>query len=182
MAIDQSTPPLCACGCGLSVGKNLNPSRASGHWNKWVHGHHGRQWKVANPRGRMYPSRMIKRRRVLLHVERAEQALGRKLPVGAVVHHADGTRSAQAPLVICQDQGYHLLLHKRTRAVRAGYDPDVVAWCSKCRQYKVRSEFYVRGQSSDRAGQPISMCIACSKARIRSKQAQQPDMVVNLGS
>lgn len=50
------------------------------------------------------------------HVLLAEKALGRKLPEGAVVHHMDGNPSNNHQpfnLVICPDQAYHALLHKR---------------------------------------------------------------------
>lgn len=47
---------------------------------------------------------------VLEHVVIAESALGKRLPHKAVVHH-----HSKDQLVICQDQAYHMLLHKRTR-------------------------------------------------------------------
>lgn len=43
----------------------------------------------------------------------AEKALGKYLPNGAVVHHHTSSQ-----LVICQDQTYHKLLHRRTDALR----------------------------------------------------------------
>lgn len=47
--------------------------------------------------------------------KRAERALGHCLPPLAVVHHHtyEGDKSQ---LVICQDQGYHTLLHERMAA------------------------------------------------------------------
>ena len=54
-----------------------------------------------------------------VHAVRAERALGKPLPKGAVVHHVDGDKwNPNARLVICQDQAYHALLHKRTREIR----------------------------------------------------------------
>ena len=54
-----------------------------------------------------------------LHVLRAEKALGHPLPKGAVVHHVDGdVGNPNARLVICQDQAYHLLLHRRARELQ----------------------------------------------------------------
>ncbi|MFA4834804.1 MAG: hypothetical protein WC749_01860 [Dehalococcoidia bacterium] len=52
------------------------------------------------------------------HVLKAEKALGKPLPKGAVVHHANGSRD-NGPLVICQDTAYHSLLHQRERALKA---------------------------------------------------------------
>jgi len=64
---------------------------------------------------------VISRNRVLVyeHIEKAEKALGKKLPIGVQVHHVDGNPSnnRNSNLVICQDQGYHQLLHKRTKAL-----------------------------------------------------------------
>jgi hypothetical protein len=51
-----------------------------------------------------------------LHKVRAEQALGKPLPIKAVVHHVNGDiENPNAQLVICEDQSYHLLLHKLAR-------------------------------------------------------------------
>jgi hypothetical protein len=51
------------------------------------------------------------------HVLVAERALGKPLPKGAKVHHVNGIKSDNRPenLVICPDEAYHQLLHKRQR-------------------------------------------------------------------
>jgi len=51
------------------------------------------------------------------HVLVAEKALGKSLPKGAVVHHVDEDKQNNDPrnLVICPNQAYHNLLHKRIR-------------------------------------------------------------------
>lgn len=58
------------------------------------------------------------------HVLKAEKALGKPLPADAVVHHMNGDPGDnETPwnLVVCPDQDYHLLLHRRAQAL--GYEP-----------------------------------------------------------
>lgn len=70
------------------------------------------------------------------HVRIAEAALGKPLPHGAVVHHADGSRdnNINSNLVICPDRAYHNLLHARMDAQKACGDPDKRK-CRHCKQY-----------------------------------------------
>ena len=77
------------------------------------------------------------------HLVIAERALGHAFPPGAQVHHVDeDTRNnARTNLVICQDQAYHLLLHVRTRIVRAGGNPNTDLVCSSCHRAKPAQEF-----------------------------------------
>jgi hypothetical protein len=108
---------LCECGCGHETALAPQTDKAKG-WIKgqpkrFLRGHQGRiQWGKATVKGyRMATGRQ----RQTLHRRRAEKALGKPLPPGAEVHHADGSMRDDAPLVICQDRAYHMLLHKRMR-------------------------------------------------------------------
>ena len=58
---------------------------------------------------------------VLEHILIAERVLGKPLPKKAVVHHVDLNKfnNKNNNLALCQDNGYHLLLHKRKRALEA---------------------------------------------------------------
>jgi hypothetical protein len=70
------------------------------------------------------------------HVVIAERALGKPLPAGAQVHHVDGDRYNNNPtnLVVCQDQSYHWLLHRRRAALIATGDPNKVR-CWHCQAW-----------------------------------------------
>ena len=83
-------------------------------------------------RGRVYEHRLI-----------AEETLGRSLPAGVLVHHADGDRAnnRRTNLVVCPDDGYHQLLHLRFRVVAAGGNPNTDKFCKRCNEAKHRSQF-----------------------------------------
>src|SRR5712675_598865 len=70
------------------------------------------------------------------HVFIAEKALGKKLPIGAEVHHFDEDRSNNNPnnLVICPNRQYHSLLHQRQRALEICGN---ASWekCTICKTY-----------------------------------------------
>ena len=111
-----------------------------------------------------------------VHILRAERALGKPLPLGAKVHHADGAVDAFdpfAPLVICQDEAYHKLLHLRMKIRAAGGNPNTDKVCSVCKQAKPLNAFGI-----DRQG-PLGRqgtCKACSCAYIRCKYAENPEL------
>ena len=52
------------------------------------------------------------------HILLAENALGKKLPKKAQIHHL-GNRNDNTKIVLCQDQTYHFLLHARAMALSA---------------------------------------------------------------
>lgn len=67
---------------------------------------------------------MIKVDGVLVYEHRAlaEKALGKPLPPGAIVHHTKARDDNHGPfkLVVCPDQEYHILLHRRMQEL--GYE------------------------------------------------------------
>lgn len=75
------------------------------------------------------------------HIVLAERVLGKPLPHGAVIHHIDGdpANNSNDNLVICPNQEYHKLLHKREEALRACGHPDWLK-CHMCEQYSSPSD------------------------------------------
>lgn len=108
-------------------------------------------------------------KRVLLHRDRAERALGKSLPPNAIVHHADGSRSDDAPLVICQDDAYHKFLHMRMRIQAAGGNPNTDRLCCGCHLVKAITEFSQPRSFRNRTG--YRPCRRCERQR-RAKQRQ----------
>lgn len=106
----------------------------------------------------------------LVHRLRAEQALGHPLPHGAVVHHADGTKSDQAPLVICQDEPYHRLLHARRRIQAAGGDPNTDRICVYCRRVQPLECFVPSAAKLGNFGKWHCRSCPVQRARIRERR------------
>lgn len=96
-----------------------------------------------------------------IHVLRAEKALGKPLPRGAVVHHADGSKANDAPLVICQDSAYHNFLHKLLRVKRAGGDPHRDRICTSCRRVLPFEQFPGNALTT------VYRCHECNRAHVK---------------
>jgi hypothetical protein len=122
---------LCECGCGSLVN------------NRFVSGHNSAgpqnpNWRGGTMKGGEkgayrctyapnHPNAY--QNHVLEHRLLAEKALGKSLPVKAVVHHHDPEQ-----LVVCQDQAYHMLLHARGKAfISCGHAN--YKWCRYCKTY-----------------------------------------------
>lgn len=75
-------------------------------------------------------------RAIAKHIAVAEKALGKRLPKGAIVHHwdEDGLNNEPSNLLVCPDEAYHKLIHRRMRAYDACGHAD---WqkCSYCGEY-----------------------------------------------
>jgi len=76
------------------------------------------------------------------HILIAEAALGKYLVLPACVHHHTPTQ-----LVICQDNAYHKLLHRRTNALKACGHADWLK-CKFCKCYDAPENLrtYKRGK------------------------------------
>ena len=73
---------------------------------------------------------------VFEHILIVERALGKVLRRDAEVHHVDRDRrnNAHGNLVACHDHAYHMLLHRRQRALDACGDPSAIR-CKFCKRY-----------------------------------------------
>ena len=145
-AVVGSAPEgFCECGCGdrAPIATSTNPlyGWVKGRAVRFISGHNSKLYsRVYGTSG--YPGVSTGHgTAAALHRLRATRALGKPLPKGAVVHHADGTKDVKAPLVICQNVQYHNLLHLRMRVLKAGGDPNTQRWCGSCRQFKPFAAF-----------------------------------------
>lgn len=71
------------------------------------------------------------------HIMVAEKVFGKPLPKEAVIHHHTETQ-----LVICENQGYHMFLHQRARALAECGHPDWIR-CSFCGVWGPKTDFYL---------------------------------------
>lgn len=91
------------------------------HYQRWSK--YGRLHTINNPKGSYAITSFghvlitVDGQRILEHRHLAEKALGKPLPKGAVVHHTGEPyeNHGYCALVICPDQAYHMLIHKRMR-------------------------------------------------------------------
>lgn len=147
----------CECGCGQEVS-----GRNHGREIRFIHGHNNRGennygWKggtfVATNGYRFVKSpdhpRSNESGYVQEHILVAEKALGHYLPTDAVVHHIDENKLNNAPgnLVICPDESYHQMLHRRSRALKSCGN---AGWfrCSFCKTYDdpANMKLHIRNQ------------------------------------
>lgn len=108
------------------VGACLSPAKSRGYCFKHyaTYFKYGREYTILAPDGEGYINPdgyrefCVNGRRITEHVWLAELALGKPLPKGAVVHHMNRDKlDNHTPfnLIVCPDQAYHMLLHKRMR-------------------------------------------------------------------
>jgi hypothetical protein len=173
----------CECGCGnlapLAQYTNRQWGYTKGEPIRFIHGHNTRLrerkgelhvnamgYRVARPaeNGRVHRNGYV-----LEHIAVVERALGRPLPKGAVIHHVNGDRTDNRPqnLVVCPDQAYHLLLHKRQRAFDACGHAD---WrkCTYCGEYDDPSRMYLSRTGSQAHHRE------CRNRMLRAKRQARP--------
>jgi hypothetical protein len=86
---------------------------------------------------------------VLAHVLVVEAVLGKPLDPKHPIHHVDQNRANNHPtnLVVCEDQAYHLLLHRRKRALEECGHADWLR-CPYCKTHDDPANMYVRPNGS----------------------------------
>lgn len=168
MADEDSKIPygFCQCGCGqkTNLASTTNNKRGtikgkpmrfiSGHNTKidkpWLHNQTGENhynWQGGIRYDRNYKQIYMpthpkaQKNYVYEHIIIAEHAIGHYLPDKVVIHHHTPDK-----IVICQDQAYHVLLHKRTRAWNACGN---ASWlkCKYCKEYDDPQNISISGSS-----------------------------------
>ncbi len=147
-------PGYCACGCGRKTTVPLYDGHGGikGRPRRYILGHHSKGrtgesnsgWKGGIINGSQgykkaycpgHP-RATSQGYVAEHILIAERAFGKPLPKWAMVHHSNENRSENhnSNLVICQDNAYHRLIHRRKRAYDACGNAN---WrkCTYCKKY-----------------------------------------------
>lgn len=158
MADIQDTIPygFCQCGCGQKTPIAKRTRHDLGHIRntptKYMRGHNGHDFK--GPNSPVWKGGIVKHSSGYLMVKMlghpranqegyiwqhtlvAEKILGKFLPPKAVVHHVNGIKDDNrlANLVICENEPYHQMLHRRKRALEACGHAD---WrkCHHCKKW-----------------------------------------------
>ena len=101
-----------------------------------------------------------------------EASIGKYLSRRSVVHHADGNphNNQRGNLVVCEDQGYHLLLHRRARAYLATGHANwrICRFCG-CYDAPTNLRIYRRGPNKDSVAHASCMNTYMRERRERLK-------------
>jgi hypothetical protein len=156
---------FCHCGCGqkTKIAKNNDNryGRFKGEPNKYLRNHSPNKGRMGAKNNNWKGGKSNRKDGVTVaylpnhprahqngyvpdHILAAEKALGKSLPPKAVIHH-----HTPQQLVLCESQAYHMLLHRRMRALKACVHAD---WrkCPYCKQYDDPLNLINRG-----GGQPL---------------------------
>lgn len=144
---------FCQCGCGekTQIARCNRPECGwikgkpirfvTGHNARFNYGEANSHWKGGvKTRGDGYIMIKISGKYEMEHRLQAEKAMGKSLPLKAVVHHHTKTQ-----LVICEDSRYHNLIHKRTRAYIASGHADWLL-CRHCKNHDDPKNLSVSGK------------------------------------
>jgi hypothetical protein len=166
-SMDEIAYGYCHCGCGLKTtfATRSKPKEGItlGQPNKFLPHHHRRMYcgpKNKSWKGGLYKDkkgymRVMKKDHpraddhgyVLEHILIVEVVMGKALPVKAEIHHIDGigSRNEHSNLVACQSHGYHMLLHRIQKALRACGNP---SWreCRFCHEYDDPKKLTIYGR------------------------------------
>lgn len=172
---------LCECGCG-NPAPIANRNRKKMGWIKgepkrFISGHnsHGCQnpnWKGGVMMGAYKQQykliyapghpRCCMGNHVLEQILLAEKAMGNPLPLKVVVHHHTPDQ-----LVVCENQAYHLLLHRRMRALKAcGH----ASWrkCKFCKKYDNPNNLFIGDKPKGAVYHR-----ACASENVRNRKAKK---------
>lgn len=149
---------LCECGCGnpttISTETDRRRGYVAGQPHRFIRCHSIKPGLARGERHWNYKGGTVVRdgyrlvrgsgRPKLEHVMIVERALGKRLSVGAVVHHVNGDTLNNRPgnLVACQDTGYHQHLHMRQRAYEATGNANARK-CRYCHQWDVPDNIHI---------------------------------------
>lgn len=116
----------------------------------------------------------VRERRKMEHVELAERALGKPLPLKAVVHHVNEKKSDNYTpfnLVVCPDQAYHKLLHRRRDALLACGNANAHR-CKMCGSYDRQGDMFVKYYGNVFVAYHRSCSAAKTAARLYHQRTQ----------
>lgn len=179
---------LCQCGCGMPapLSKQTRRGYVRGGPQKYVLGHsprlrgqgHGR-WiggrrvdssgyvEIRQPGHHRGPNGYVKE-----HVLVVEAVLGRRISGEHPIHHFDEDRTNNSPgnLVVCEDQAYHELLHRRMDALEGCGNPDALR-CSICGEWDAEENLAVTQLRGKRA-RLVAYHRPCAAKKARERKAR----------
>ena len=83
-----------------------------------------------------YVKRKVRGIPYLVHRAQVERILGRELPPEVVIHHwdNDGENNTNSNLLVCPNESYHKIVHRRMNALEATGDANALK-CTFCKQW-----------------------------------------------